>query len=1058
MAYVSVFLLALFEAVAVVGLVVPGTTGVAAAGGAAQTGQLSYWGVLGAAVAGAFLGDAASYALGRWLHRWKRIRPWIVRHQVRVDQAERFVRRWGVLGVILGRFLAPTRAFVPLIAGTTEMPLGRFMVANAAGALAWSFVAVTLGEEAVRTYEHVPKQWSVGALGVLAALGLAWLFVKRAVAKRRRAAPIPPTERTTSTWHARPLEEVVTALRTDPRRGLDPEDAAVRLARAGPNLAHVPEPEPWWEELLDSLSEPLQLLLVAVGVVYFLLGDVADGLTILAVIVMVAAVGVASDMRGERAVAALSKMAAPLYRAIRGDAVVSLHARDLVAGDVVLLRRGERVPADIRLVEAVGLAADESALTGESTPAGKHAEGSLGHDTTPAERGTMMFASTRVTAGRGRGIVVETGARTEAGPLAPPPREATPAETPLARTMRKLSRNLLVVALASSVLIPVLGVLVAGRPVREMLLDGLTLAFATVPEALPILIVMVLGVGAYRLARRNAIVKSLRAVETLGCVTVIATDGTGTLTENRPRVTRVITAEGDVDLAGAARSALGRKLLTLAALANDAEHLVRGDVEGGAQGERVGDPVDVAILDAALEAGLDVDAIRRRAHVLGERPFDDAARRMAVLAETEGRRLLIVKGAPESILASASAVEGGTLDRRAWLAEADALAAEGSRALAVAFRELEPDEAGEERDLTLLGFLALSDPVRESARETVRALERAGVEVRLLAGDAPTKAAALAAQIDLDAPVGQPDEKAANALAQDERSAVRALRAKGHVVAVTGDGPDDAAALREADIGVALGTGSDVAREAANLVLADEDLATLEDAVRTGRVLFANLRKAVRYYLAAKLALVLASLVAVLLKLPIPFQPVQIIVMELFMDLGASLTFVSEPAEEDVMERGPRDAKAPLSSRGTALGIASGGLSLAAAVLVPYLFAGGAGIAHAQTAAFTAWMIGHVVLAAHMRSMREPLLKRHPFANRPFLVWALGTALVLGLGLGVPLLRHRLHLMTLPPSLLAVVIGSAVLIPSWWEPVKWIRRLVRSMRRGARRTTAAASS
>jgi Ca2+-transporting ATPase len=356
--------------------------------------------------------------------------------------------------------------------------------------------------------------------------------------------------------------------------------------------------------------------------------------------------------------------------------------------------------------------------------------------------------------------------------------------------------------------------------------------------------------------------------------------------------------------------------------------------------------------------------------------------------------------------------------------------------------------------------VGLEDPPRPEAPIAVRMLQEAGVRVLMVTGDHPITAWAIAQRVGIDAArvmrgreldgVGEGElaelSRAVSVFAriapEHKLRLVRALQGRGEVVAVTGDGVNDAPALREAAIGVAMGrSGSDVAREAADLVLADDNFATVTEAVRTGRVLFSNLRKAVRYYLATKVALVSSSLAAVLLELPVPFEPVQIIVMELFMDVGASATFVSEPPEEDVMRVGPRNPRTPFMDRAMQMAIVLGGLSLGAAVLVAYLGAWRLGLhmSEAQTAAFIAWMIGHVVLAAHMRGERQPLLRTHPLSNRPFLVWVAAAVGVIALGLGVPALRERLHIAMVDARVWTLVLAAALLLPSWWEPWKWLR-------------------
>jgi Ca2+-transporting ATPase len=480
----------------------------------------------------------------------------------------------------------------------------------------------------------------------------------------------------------------------------------------------------------------------------------------------------------------------------------------------------------------------------------------------------------------------------------------------------------------------------------------------------------------------------------------------------------------------------------------------------------VGDPTETALLAAAETAGLEVSVVRPSASPVQEYPFDDTRKRMSVVVEQGGVRWLLLKGAPESVLAICSQDEPeGDLQQAQQTAEA--MAARGQRVLAFAERQLQPDEllSNEpgvvEHDMVLVGLAGLADPARPEVPGAIAALHAAGVRVLMLTGDHPATALAVAQQVGIDTKRVVRGRDLDNLTETDLREVVveasvfaritpehklrlvRALQAHGEIVAVTGDGVNDGPALREAAVGIAMGqAGTDVAREAAAVVLADDNFATLAVAVRGGRVLFANLRKAVRYYLAAKVALVTASVVAVLAHLPVPFEPVQIIVLELFMDLGASTTFVGEAPEQDVMARPPRDPRRPFMDRAMQVGILGGGLSLVGAVLVPYLWVSGQGgdLVEARTAAFVAWMLGHVILAAHMRSEHQPLLRTNPFANRPFLVWLTAAIALVVLGLGVPFLEARLHLAQLAPSTWAVVLVSVFLFPSWWEVWKWARR------------------
>ena len=887
-------------------------------------------------------------------------------------------------------------------------------------------------------------------------------------------------------WHAMPLQAIAADLGVDAEVALTSGEALSRLTRNGPNTLEERREEAWWEEALESLMEPLQLLLIAVAGVYFWLGETEDALTILAVILAVAAIEVFSELRAKQAVAALSSLSAPNATVIRDGHAVDVPTRDVVAGDLVLLSAGDRVPADVRLVESVALRVDESSMTGESVPTLKKADAAVAVEAELGDRTTMAYAGTLVTAGKGKGLVVATGFETELGRIVGLVNSAREPRTPLQEALRQLSRWLLWVALGFSFLVPLLGVVVAGRPVKEMVLVGLTLAFATIPEELPILITIVLGLGAYRLSKRQAIVRRLRAAETLGSVSVVATDKTGTLTENRMRLAEVFIDGQTVDAARAASTLTGQRLLVVGMLANDAQMS-----RAGSSVEFIGDPTETALLAAAQEAGLDIKKLRSSFNVIDEFPFTDDRKRMSVLVNGIGNAMLAAKGSPESVLTICSMMrnEGQQIPldataRDTILQSAEAMAARGLRVLALAERSMPATGVEElsanaaENDLVFLGLVGLQDPPRPEAQAAVKALQDAGVRVLMVTGDHPATARAIAEQVGIDvtkppvrgAEVDQADDARfaelvrqtsvfARITPEHKLRVVRTLQASGEVVAVTGDGVNDAPALREAAIGVTMGrSGTDVAREAADLILADDNFATVTEAVRTGRVLFANLRKAVRYYLAAKVALVAASLAAVLLKLPIPFEPVQIIVMELFMDLGASVTFVSEPPEDDVMSRPPRDPRQPFMDRTMQLGILFGGLSLGAAVLIAYLGAQhlGAGLVQAQTAAFAAWMIGHVVLAAHMRAERQPLLLTNPLANRAFVIWAAAAVALVLVATMVPAMRQQLHMSSLDSQLWWLVLGAALLLPSWWEPWKWMhmtRRGVTTAASGACRSS-----
>ncbi len=871
-------------------------------------------------------------------------------------------------------------------------------------------------------------------------------------------------------WHARSRDDVVRAVRSDPEQGLSQVEAELRLAQAGPNELPEPESEPWWKAAAEALTEPLVLLLLAVGVLYAMFGEREDAITIFAVIVAVAAIETVNEARAKRAIASLSRLSPPEATVIRGGEPRPVVARNLVPGDLVLLEAGRRVPADLRLLETAALRVDESTLTGESMPADKDANAGLPPDAPLGDRRTMAFTGTLVTGGGGRGVVVETASRTTLGRIAGLAASAREPRTPLQQQQRGLAAALLWLAVGFSVLVPALSILIGGRPWRPALLEGLTLAFATIPEELPILVTIVLGIGAYRLAREHAITRRLQAAETLGSVSVIATDKTGTLTENRMRVASVYVDGKTLTIDDAATSPMAKRLLEISALATGAQ------VRDGQSGEArfLGDPTDVALLQGAEAAG--VLGVRQQVQVERVIPFDDLHKRVAVVYSRNGDHWLALKGAPEIVLGSSTSVghDGAQnpLDdglRNQLLAAIATMAETGQRVIGAAERRLSPAEfaqgAPAEQDLTFVGLTGLQDPPRPEAAAAVAALGRAGIRVIMVTGDHSATARAIASQVGIattEVVEGARLEAAtlndiayllrqssvfARITPEQKLRIVQALQGAGEVVAVTGDGVNDAPALRQAEIGVAMGhRGSDVAREAADLVLSDDNFATVVSAVRGGRLLYDNLRKAVRYYLAAKVGLISASLAAVLAGLPVPFAPVQIIVLELFMDLGASTTFVVEPPEEGVMNRPPRTPRRRFLDRQMVSGIFGGGLVLGGAVLVVYAWATHAALGEemARSAAFATWMVGHLVLAAHMRSDR-PLLRGGFRFTLPFAIWGLTVAGLLLLAALVPSVGHRLHLVSLSSRLWAIVVTAGVVLPSCFALQKW---LVRSRQSG----------
>ncbi len=850
-------------------------------------------------------------------------------------------------------------------------------------------------------------------------------------------------------WHALGTEEACRRLATDPARGLAPSDAEQRLAAYGPNRLAEEKKEPIWEELLEELREPTVLLLLGTGVLYAVWGKLEDAITIFVVILLMAGVEAFNEARAKRAIGSLRKLAEPTASVRRGGVVAEVPVEQVVPGDLVLLAAGRRVPADVRLLEAWGLAVDESSLTGESVPVDKDAQASLAPEMALAERRNLAYAGTMVTRGRGLAIAVATGPASELGRIAGLARSVKPPRTPLQKAMGELSKSLAWLAIGVSVIVPVLGIVLAHQPVNTMILTGLSLAFATIPEELPIIITTVLALGGYRLAKEHAIARDLNAVETLGAVTVIATDKTGTLTENRMAVAEFAPADA------------GREAAVIGALTSG------GAYEPGT----VADPMDSALVRTAVEAGVDLDDLRARYPVHDEFTFDAARKMTSVVTRRDGHLWVAAKGAPEAILARSTGrrIHGedlalGDPDRQEILRQVDDMASRGLRVIALgskmsAAERLSQDEA--ETDLVFVGLVGLADPPRKEAQQAVATAQGAGIRAVMITGDHPLTASAVARQVglvdggrvvtgaELDAlsddalrEVARDTAVYARTTSEHKLRIVRALQANGERVAATGDGVNDAPALAAADIGIAMGeTGSDVAREAADLVLADDNFTTIVHAVREGRALYANLQKTVRYYLTCKVALVLSTLVPTLLLIPVPFAPVQIILMELFMDLAAGAAFTAEPPETDLLREGPRDPRARFMDRPMITSILTSSFGLFVAVLVAYLvtwFRSGNAV-EAQSIAFFTWLLGHVALALNMRSERQPLFAPSTPGNRFMVGWAAATVVFVVLAATVPALQAALRTVAPTAGQWGMMVGLVIAGTFWMEVAKWVR-------------------
>jgi Ca2+-transporting ATPase len=851
-------------------------------------------------------------------------------------------------------------------------------------------------------------------------------------------------------WHELPLDEVQTALAISDAGGLSNQEAQRRLEKAGPNRLKEIRHESLVEEIWETVREPMQLLLLFTGVLYAVFGNLEEALIVFTVILFVIGTEVVNETRAKRAMAALSTLAEPTAVVRRDGRTEEIPAEAVVPGDVLLLQAGRRVPADGRLLEAAALSIDESTLTGEALPVEKHPEEGLPAETPLAERHNLVFAGTLIVRGQGTALVVATGTQSAIGHIASLAGEVRAPRTPLQVTMGQLSRVLVLVALGISILVPTLAWFLAKLPPQQAVLTGLSLAFATIPEELPVIISLVLALGAYRLSRKCAIVKRLAAVEALGTVTVIATDKTGTLTQNQMCVERIEPEEQRVRLLEAG---------VLCTAASD---------EGEAA---LFDPLEVALRHAAHDNQIDEQALFHSYPIVERFPFDTERKLMSVICLRDGQYFSIVKGAPEAVLARCvTFMREGELhafaeaERQAWLSRVADLAGARLRILAIANRRLTEGariQAESEQDLTFVGLVGFVDPLRPEAREAMLACQAAGIRPILITGDHPQTALAIAQHAGMTQaeevvtgpqldPLAEQDWRAvarrvsifARTTPEHKLRLVQALQRDGEHVTVTGDGTNDAPALHAADIGVAMGKkGTDVAREAADVILADDNFATVVRAIEEGRALFANLRKGIRYYLAVKVALVSVILLPVLLLVPVPFSPVQIVLTELFMDVAASAAFISERPEGDLMHRPPRDPRTPFLDRELVSSLFGGAAGLAASVSFVYLLTwySGADATSARTAAFVTWLVGHVLLAFNFRTEREPVLRLGLLSNRVMLVWAGATLCFVLVVTLVPVVQTAVNTTALSPATWVLILMASAVGTCWIELVKWVR-------------------
>ncbi len=869
-------------------------------------------------------------------------------------------------------------------------------------------------------------------------------------------------------------KEIVKVLDTDFTEGLTEREVKARQKQHGLNALEEGEKPSALLLFFNQFKDFMVLVLLGATLISGLLGEVVDAIAIIAIVVINAFLGFFQERKAEKSLDALKELSAPQVIVLRDGSWGKVLSKDIVPGDIIKFSSGDRIGADVRLIEANSLEIEESALTGESVPAQKYSGILSIPEPGIGDMENMAFMGTLVTRGNGVGVVVGTGMKTAMGQIAGLLQSAETMETPLQRRLEQLGKILITVALFLTVLVVGVGVL-QGHDLYTMFLAGVSLAVAAIPEGLPAIVTVALSLGVQRMIKQKAIVRKLPAVETLGCASVICSDKTGTLTQNKMTVTHAWSGGKTWTIDGVGYAPRGefysdertvnpnaikplQQLLTFGMLCNHAE-LIEKEKEYVVDG----DPTEGALLVAAMKAGMTRSGLLNQFEIVNEFPFDSQRKMMSIIVKDKnGRQFVVTKGAPDVLIGLSRSILWE--DKQQQLTKEvtdkvqgaiDGLANKALRTIAIAFKPLPANtvilnEKEAERDLTFIGLQGMIDPPRPEVKKAVKECRDAGIKTVMITGDHLITAKAIASELGILTKGSRVMDGAtlsrlsveeledvveevsvfARVSPEHKLKIVKALQNKGHVVAMTGDGVNDAPAIKAADIGVAMGiTGTDVAKEASSLVLLDDNFATIKAAIKEGRNIYENIRKFIRYLLASNVGEILVMLFAMILALPLPLVPIQILWVNLVTDGLPAMALGLDQPEDDVMKRGPRHPKEGVFARGLGWKVISRGFLIGLATLIAFMtiyYRNPDDLAYAQTVAFATLVLAQLIHVFDCRS-EISIFARNPFGNK-YLIWAVLSSMILVLGvIYYPPLQPIFHTVSIIPMDWLLIIGMASL-------------------------------